>query len=816
MRNNWAMSALAKRSDLVASLATVTIAALGGPLGAVGVATARELVKYVQSAWDKNSPQRHLQERIQASIGAWAKGEQIDAQIVDRGLGWAIEYVQAAGPAYQVLADTDLDLVAATGAVIAEAKQRDRYWGTEAEHAVAERALRVTYAALCSNLKADNGVTLAAIQSARQAILASISDLRDAVSGVADRDDLIRYLNAKVDPEWDLSPWTHGRNPSQLERTLQLVTDNDGARVTAADALTGTDLLVVLGGPGSGKTWLAQRFAREAAAVALAELRDPRIDPGSVELPLFTRWAQWAGQEAQGIDGLVAAALPGESAIRLRRWAQRPGARVLAVVDSLDEVGVGEYTAKRLLRALPGPAGWRAVVTSRPEAWHTFKERDHPGRVGRLVELSYPDDVTGFVEQWFDEQPAVARRLLEQIGDRPELRATAIVPLLLTFYCMLTEQHPTQNLPWRRRDLYRSIIDRLLRERWNNQQPAPIDLTQCHQTLQTWAWDAVRHANTPTGLGAWPDAIETDLPNDDALARALDNVAPQQQYPAHSLHDHTRVERRFLHRTLLEYAVAEHLSTIPVEETTTLVLPHVWFDPDWEATLPMVIAAHPERAELIDNLFHYHEQPAGPAQQVINDRLEVLLLQAAAQTLPQDWPEHHHDQIDAFRKSHAQSHPELIAATTHWPTANATIRTTIITTLTTTNPWLVRDLVKAFTALDPTDDERAQGRTAILTTTTNPGLVRRLVEAFTALDPTDNERAQALTTLTTTTNPEMVRDLVAALPALDPTDDERAQARTAILTTLTTTNPWRVRDLVEDLRLLTAASELLTLLPLES
>ena len=63
----------------------------------------------------------------------------------------------------------------------------------------------------------------------------------------------------------------------------------------------------------------------------------------------------------------------------------------------------------------------------------------------------------------------------------------------------------------------------------------------------------------------------------------------------------------------------------------------------------------------------------------------------------------------------------------------------------------------------------------------------------------------------------MVRDLVAALPALDPTDDERAQARTAILTTLTTTtNPWLVRYLLEDLRLLTAASELLTLLPLES
>ncbi|WP_232550205.1 hypothetical protein, partial [Propioniciclava soli] len=64
--------------------------------------------------------------------------------------------------------------------------------------------------------------------------------------------------------------------------------------------------------------------------------------------------------------------------------------------------------------------------------------------------------------------------------------------------------------------------------------------------------------------------------------------------------------------------------------------------------------------------------------------------------------------------------------------------------------------------------------------------------------------------------PWLVRRLVEALTALDPTDDERAQARTTILTTLTTTNPEMVRHLLEDLRLLTAASELLTLLPLES
>ena len=175
----------------------------------------------------------------------------------------------------------------------------------------------------------------------------------------------------------------------------------------------------------------------------------------------------------------------------------------------------------------------------------------HPG-VGTLTELRYPKDVHGYIEAWFTENPPTAQHLIRQLERRRELRATATSPLLLTFYCMLTEQEPDQELPRRRRKLYRTIIDLLLAGGWATAEEH-VDTDACRAILQQWAWEAVKDAVTPAGLGVWPETITTGRrPPDasEAMERALDNVAPKQEYPGSSQYDHARVERRFLHRTL--------------------------------------------------------------------------------------------------------------------------------------------------------------------------------------------------------------------------------------------------------------------------
>ena len=687
--------AMVRRSELVDALAAVAVSALSGPLGAIGVSAAGELVKLLQKARGRTSEERELQKRVQEAITAWADGERLGPDIVERGLGWAIEYVQAAGCQHELIADADFDPTQAAEAVLTQAKEKDDFWGTDPEYGVAERAVHTTYKALCPKLKVRGGVVLAAIQASWHEIRGSIDQLREELLGVADRHELIDYLEKQI-LEWDHSPWTQGRKwiqdrkPSQLERTLEIADEqktmspaktlksvsspnidyDQQKTMSPAKALEGVWLLAVLGGPGSGKTWLARRLAREAAETALEQLRDPRVDPASVELPLFTTVAEWVKRHGTGFEGLVEAALPDESQQRIRRLILRPGVRVLAVADSLDE-GVSVNSARTLLNSLTSSPTRRLVVTSRPEAWHSAAaglRTQQDTRVGTLTELRYPKDVHGYVEAWFIENPPTAQHLIRQLEERHELRATATSPLLLTFYCMLTEQEPDQELPRRRRELYRTIIDLLLTGGWATTEKH-IDRAECRAILQQWAWDAVKDAVTPAGLGVWPETITTNRTPPHvsaAMERALDNVAPKQEHPRSSLYDHARVERRFLDRTLWEYLVSEHMATFSAAKTAKTLLPHIWFDPEWRVTLPMAIAAHKKRSKLIDQLWSYHSDHPTPPQEVVNNRLEEFMLEVATQTDPEDWSKANRAQIRSLRESLAPHHPELIISSVHW------------------------------------------------------------------------------------------------------------------------------------------------------
>ena len=823
------LMAMARRSELVDALAAVAVSALSGPLGAIGVSAASELVKLLQKARGRTSEEKELRQQVREAITAWANGERLDQDVVDRGLAWAIEYVQAAGCQHELIAEADFDPTQAADAVLTQARARDGYWGTDPEYGVAERAVHTTYNALCPKLKAEGGVVLAAIQASRNEIRSSIDQLREDLLGVADRHELIDYLEKQI-PDWDYSPWTQGRQwtqdrkPSQLERTLEIA--DEQRTMSPAEALEGVWLLTVLGGPGSGKTWLAQRLAREAAETALEQLRDPRVDPASVELSLFTTVAEWIKRHGTGFEGLVEAALPNESQQRIRRLVLRPGARVLAVADSLDE-GVSVNSARKLLNSLTNSPTRRLVVTSRPEAWHSAASglrSTQDTRVGTLTELRYPGDVHGYIEAWFKGNPPTAQHLIRQLEERHELRTTATSPLLLTFYCMLTEQEPVQELPRRRRELYRTIIDLLLAGGWATAEEH-VDTDGCRAILQQWAWDAVKDAVTPAGLGAWPETITTDRrPPDasEAMERALDNVAPKQEYPLSHFHDRAQVERRFLHRTLWEYLVSEHIATtFSAAKAAKALLPHIWFDPDWHITLPMTVAAHKKRSKLVDLLWTHHTDSPTPAQKVVNDRLEELVLEVAAQTDPEDWNKANRARIRALRDNFAPHQPGLIASSAHWGSPSHV--KAILAALLHVAPREVNNLINTLLKLNPTDTERTKARRAITTALalaleTNPNGINNLIDTLLKLNPTDTERTKARHTITTAleTDPSGINNLINTLLKLNPTDTERTKACHTITTALNNADSSTLHELVGLLRRFTPVHKWLAALGIES
>jgi len=80
---------------------------------------------------------------------------------------------------------------------------------------------------------------------------------------------------------------------------------------------------------------------------------------------------------------------------------------------------------------------------------------------------------------------------------------------------------------------------------------------------------------------------------------ALDHVATPLGPPDV---DTGKTLRRFIHRSIREHLVAEHVASLPVRRAADALLPHLWYDPDWEYAAHAALAMHPQHDLLLRDL----------------------------------------------------------------------------------------------------------------------------------------------------------------------------------------------------------------------
>jgi Domain of unknown function (DUF4062) len=619
------------------------------------------------------------------------------------------------------------------------------------------------------------------------------------------RDDMVTYLTSLI--EWvNTDPWPRDRRfggpvltPAAIERKL---------RVTAPGRLGEEDLdadelaqqfrrLVVLGGPGSGKTWLAKRTARRCAESALRAMAGGAgLD--EVELPLYTTCSRLFSahggiREAavtstlEQLGDLSGARLSGA----LRAFFAERNAPTVLVIDSLDE-SHGSQERLRQADTLP----WRIVLTTRPSSWNqqlAINDADDSSGVGELQPLRYPEDVEPFVHRWFAQEPERGADLAAQIARRPGLQQAATVPLILAFYCIVGGREP---LPDFRRDLFARVINRMLTGRWRADDDRRPDVDTCLRTLRRWAWPGPQECHPVSGVGTWTDDILTgqarlSQTDQDALDHIAMPLSPADVDTGQTL-------RRFIHRSIREHLAAEFAAGLPRDRAAQVLLPHLWYDPDWEYSAPAAIAMHPEHEQLLRDLICLAAQSGQvPGDlSVIGAGLEIrwLLARLVAESSESDWSPDTAELITRARAELAGAgRGDALSGAAHWAASNLSVRQTLLGLLAGQAPGRAPDkLVNGAVQLSTTAEDRRQTRDALLSLLPADGdgydaarstaiVVGGLVQLAATPQDKHQTRDALLRLLSHQADGWIADKLVTGVSGLSPTESDKHQLREALL-----------------------------------
>lgn len=361
----------------------------------------------------------------------------------------------------------------------------------------------------------------------------------------------------------------------RLERTTRQVRVPWEAEVHPAYRTTA---LVLVGGPGFGKTTTLQWTARQMALKAIAELEAHQHSCDNVPWPVLTDLDSWADTHGQPRESLFAVSFSKvpvpESLPRLQREAlpllmQRrlnaADAQTFLFLDALDQVA--ETQARRLRERFTALADFapRLVLSTRESG---FRTHSHTMPFPHLTVLQAAalsaEDASALASKWLDD--VQASKLEAHLRTHPSLAIVAESPLLLTLACIVQAAQPGQPLPETPSALYSEMMRRLAKGEWRASAPsqAPVENPDALlDSLQPIAWrlyarrPGVNRFDRSTLLDAIMAATGRSPEKAGDLLATLVDLAFLESSGREAGEEHFQ----FRHTTFIEFLAAKHIAS---------------------------------------------------------------------------------------------------------------------------------------------------------------------------------------------------------------------------------------------------------------